>query len=252
MQNRKLAFRTGAGILAVAAVIFLNQTGKLSAVKNIFIKGLSPLTNFSSDLRFFLYTRQTSAWRQTQEAKVLRLELENIKEENDKLRQVINFKEKNNIEFKGAGVKFYGQELGREFLLLDRGRNEGIKEDDLVTDENFILVGIVKETGSDFSKVEISSNPGQNFEIKVAGKDLKALAEGLGARTFNLKLVPRDADLKQGDLISLFNSGSKSILLAEVVNIKVGGGKAFLDVKAVGLGKPELLKNVFIISWPAK
>lgn len=167
--------------------------------------------------------------------------------ENQSLKELLNFKQKTGTPLKSAEVLLYTKELGKETLLIDRGLSDGLKDGDLAIDDKQVFVGFVRELQDNFAQVDIASNMGETFEVETSSLSVRALAEGIGSKTFNIKLIPRETQLHTGDFISLVNGRYKGLLLGEIANIDTGSS-AFLEVKAVSLTRPEILQNVFILS----
>lgn len=182
-----------------------------------------------------------------QQQKALIFELEQLKLENAVLKKALFFKEENKLSLKGARVIFYSQELGKEFLLVDQGKEAGVKVGDLVVDAEQVFAGVIKETSDDFAKVGVASNPGETFEVEITSLRVKAVAKGLGARAFTIDLLPLDTPLHKGDFVGLLNKG-KFLLLAEITGEKGVSGSAFKEAQAVYLARPELAREVFILS----
>lgn len=175
-------------------------------------------------------------------------ELAELRRQNLALKNALGFKEERGINLRGARVLTYGQEFGKEFLLIDQGTAAGIQKNDLALDENRFFVGKVAEVYAEFSRVELASNPGEVFEVSIAPLGVRALAKGLGGRIFSLELLPASSVVRTGDLVSLLGiAGNRyAFSLAEVLSVQSEGGSAFKDGRASLVSHPETLREVFI------
>lgn len=166
--------------------------------------------------------------------------------ENERLRSAFGFKERNNLHIKGASVRYYGTELGHEFLLVESENLEGVEKGSLVIDANGLLIGSVKEKEDFYAKVSVASNPEDVYEVTLLPSGTNAFAKGLGNRTFSLELLVQDAVIRKGDFIVL-KGQYKTIVVGEVVKMSLSGTGAFKEVRAVLVARPDSHEEVFII-----
>lgn len=254
-MRKATVLKVAAAVLFLGLLIFFSNSGPVKMIRNGSLWILKPFmriattwgggTNFSEE-----DTSRMAPERGNLKAALA--ELEKLRSENDSLKKALGFKNETPVRFSGARVLFYSKEFGREFLLIDKGENDGTRMGDLVVDSGRILVGKVVEAGQGTSKVEVASNPDLAFEAELIPARTRALAKGLGGRTFSLELVSADAVLKKGDLVMLSSSPARSagLLLGELVSVAKISGGAFQEVRAFLLARPEMLQEVFIISVP--
>lgn len=172
--------------------------------------------------------------------------IEVLTQENNRLRSLLGFKDKNNINVKGAEVVYYGRELGKEYMLIDRGARENVQKGDVVIDASGLLVGTIKDVEDSFAKVGIAANAEEVFDVEVLPLGVKAFAKGLGGRAFSLELIAHNAAIRKGDYI-MTKGNQSSFLLGEVVRIETTGTGTFKEVRAVLLAHPDLKKEVFVV-----
>lgn len=170
-----------------------------------------------------------------------------LRKENEVLRKALALKETFQFPLRSAGVLYYSRELGREFITVDVGSDDGLKEGDLVLDEHLIFVGTVKDLAGNLAKVDIASNPANTFEARLTSLGgVPLLTKGLGQRTFALELIPFDIPLRKGDFVALVYGG-KDLLLGEVVSERSIKSAVFKEGRATLLVRPELLRFVFVL-----
>ncbi len=246
MMFRKKVFKIIVVLALLGALIFFNE---FLGIKSFIIRMMRPFLGTVMWVNGFggPNQKEVKLIEQDEHQKVLVFELEQLKLENAVLKKALFFKEENKLSLKGARVIFYSQELGKEFLLIDQGKEAGVKLGDLVVDAEQIFMGVVKEAGDGFAKVGIASNPEETFEVEIMPWRVRALAKGLGARAFTIDLLPLDTPLRKGDLVSLLNK-DKFLLLGEIAGEKGVSGSAFKEARAVYLAHPELVREVFILS----
>lgn len=260
MKFNKIILTIILGIVLIGVLIFLSSVGIFRAAKNLAVFGVTPLARLAMGMGdtwrsfFGILSREDSEKiiRENELLKEKQFMIENLIAENESLRTILDFKKKSNVVLQGGGVVLYAQEFGREFLLIDRGSREGIALGDSVVNFETVFVGAVKETGEDFSKVEIASNLGTVFEVTIVPLGISAIAKGLGARAFSIELIPAAAPLRKGDFVELAGKkGVSSLLLAEIVSVEPAGGAAFQRARATLVAHPELLSNVVVLLHPS-
>jgi len=254
MGNRKQAVKFAGAVILLGMLIFFGRTKAGNFFRSGINQVLKPFFGVSTGFNQLIgrgrlsFDESLKLVDENNRLKERTFEFEKLKAENESLKKAFSFKEEFWTGIVGARVLFNFKEFGKEFLLIDQGRSGGIKEGDLVIDSNRLLVGIVKEAGEKWTKVEVASNSGRVFEIEFVPAAIRAVAKGLGNRAFSIEFVPVDAQIPTGSFIALTNSGFVSgPILGEVVGEKVLAGAAFKEIRVVLLSRPDLLREVFII-----
>ena len=140
--------------------------------------------------------------------------------------------------------------MGKEYIRVERGARDGVKSKSLVIDEDGFLIGFVREVYNEIARITLASNPGEEFEGEVLPSRTRVLLKGLGNRTLALTLVPAEASIQNGDLVTF--SGVSGIRashpLGKISIVRSGGSSVFKEANAILVSQPERLKNVLIIS----
>lgn len=193
-------------------------------------------------------TEADSLIRENQRLKTENVEVKKLQAENEALKKVFSFRQDSGLTLKGARVLLHGREAGREFLLLDAGRNDGISQGDLVIDENRVFIGTVREAGDISAKVVVASSFGESIEVELLPSRLRVLAKGLGSHAFLLELIPADEIIRRGDAVLLASSkGRYPFVIGEIVQEKPPSASAFYEVRAIHIARPEFLNQVFVM-----
>ncbi|MBI3442358.1 MAG: rod shape-determining protein MreC [Candidatus Sungbacteria bacterium] len=171
-----------------------------------------------------------------------------LREKDAGLEKMVGLKERQHVPLQGGRVLLRGNELGKEFLMLDEGTAKKIRQGDLAIDARGALIGVVRETSDGFSKISLASNPGEAFEIVVAPLNVKALAKGIGNRTFSLELISNDTPVRSGDFALMPGRlGNTNMLVGEITRLTSNVVGAFQNVWATLIAHPETLDEVFIV-----
>ncbi|TSC67848.1 MAG: hypothetical protein G01um101466_626 [Parcubacteria group bacterium Gr01-1014_66] len=181
-------------------------------------------------------------------SKILKVNL--LEQENQRLRNALDFQESHQIaRMRAVSVLAYSQEGGREILVVDIGDGAHIQNGDIALDENGAVVGFLEEINGHSGRIHIASNKGTLHEVELIPQKRITVARAHGARMFSLQLIPHAIPVAQGDLIMLSAEEKKiPFVLASVVRVEEEGGGAFQKVDAMLIARPELMREVFLVS----
>lgn len=252
-MQRKLFY--GIAILAIVfGLIFFSRTAPVALLRSEIVSMFRPIFHISSMLGRIAGIGRAGpddlSGLQDENRRLREVEQQSLMliEKNADLQKMLGLKEKQRIPLQGSRVLLYGNEFGKEFLMLDEGSVEKIRQGNLVVDVRGNLVGVIREAGEGFAKVSLASNPGEAFEVIVAPLGVKALAKGIGNRAFSLELIPDTMPVRSGDFALMPGRlGTTNILAAEITAVASSGVGAFQNVSAVLIARPETLDEVFII-----
>lgn len=253
-SNRKVVGFLIAALIS-GMLIFFSGTGLVKSISVAALWVTRPLVRvamkvgLASRVGTFPDSGAAGATAEGQSFRVEHAELEKMRSENEALRKVFAFHQNSGLGLKLARVLLYSRESGQEFLLLEVGKKDGVREGDLVIDENRTFIGTVRQAGDTFAKVVVVSSPGENIEVEIFPSRTRALAKGLGARALSLELVPAEAVLRKGDALFLAPSrGKYPFPVGEVAWERSQSGATFHEARAVHFARPELLGEVFVVS----
>lgn len=156
------------------------------------------------------------------------LEYDKLKEENDRLREVLNFKNsKNNYDYLGCEIIGYSGESFSSGYVIDKGENDGLKKDMIVI-SNKGLVGQVTSTGSNWAIVQSLIN--ENIAVSVMVNStrettgiLKGYVTHSNQNLTKVTNLPIDSAIKEGDVIVTSGLGQiypKEVRIGEVVSVE--------------------------------
>ena len=254
MKRYRLYLYIGVAVILLGLLIFFNTSGAVRFFRTQIFNTMSPLVRQLNALRLW---SMGTAMRTTADGEMsvdeqkkhaaANATIQELTRENDRLRSALSFKDRNKINMKGAWVLYYGRELGKEFLLIDRGSGDGVGNGDIVVDGDGLFVGTVKDVEDSFAKIGIAANAEDVFDAQLLPSGVKAFAKGLGNRTFSLELLPQHAVIRVGDYV-MAKTDKASLPLGEVVRVEIAGTGVFKEVRAVLLSHPEIEKEVFVVS----
>lgn len=167
---------------------------------------------------------------------------EEYKRENALLREALHFKNDFSVSPMPAAVIGFLREGREEYLLLNRGVIDGVRQGDVVVSQNRVFVGMIASVASRVSHVLLVTSPSRSTDVSLAGTAIRAIAKGNNDRELIIDLVPQQTELKVGDLLvaSPRSTGlALPILVGEVREVKQAENEIFKFVRAIHLFDPS-------------
>ncbi len=168
-----------------------------------------------------------------------------ILQENKRLREILNLKEKkifsNFFVAEVIGLKPY---IFPAEIIIDKGKEDGIKKNMVVFTKDLYLVGRVDEVNGTYSKVISIFNSKTRISIVVGSTREIGIIEGGYGPFLLMKYIPYDSKIKLGD--ELYTSGFSEyyfsgIKVGKVVKIIRERDSLFLKIFV----KPYILSSGF-------
>lgn len=244
-QNRLGKRRTIKKIVFVLLLIFLlfivntfftNPFSKLAnwiaspiwGVKQVSFNGAD---NFASFLRSKKSLREENKALREQliEAEYLFISNSAFKLENNSLKELLN--RELDVDAVLATVLSRPNSSPYDTLVIDIGYSEGVQIGDSVLAYGDFVIGRVSNVYSHSAQVTLFSSPGEKTTVIIGIEDIPAIAEGVGASNFSIK-IPRDTTVNQDDIIVLPN-----------INIQVFGVVEHIITSPADSFKTILFKN---------
>ena len=186
--------------------------------------------------------------------KVDALELENQKlpmldRENKRLKSILNLMDHSPNTMIAARV--VGEDIKNWFkcIIIDKGRDQGIKEKmPVITPRG--LVGQAVEVNKWHSKVMVVNDTNSSVDVYTEGKETRGVLEGTGQTTLKLKYILKNDDLAIGD--KLVTSGKDGIYprglpAGIVITVNRNRSGIFADVDVMPFANYKRLEEVLIV-----
>jgi rod shape-determining protein MreC len=179
------------------------------------------------------------------------IQLKEVEEENETLRQALGIELQK--EYNLSIAKIISKDLSEDYILINKGSKDNVKENAAVITENKVLVGLVKKVYGNYSKVMLPSNKEMSFDVKVQqeDKEVAAVARGQGNLRIALTLIPQQEEIFQGDTITTSYLGGvfpESLLVGTVRNVARNDIDPFQTAEIENALDISELKNVLIIN----
>ncbi|RJQ37794.1 rod shape-determining protein MreC [Candidatus Parcubacteria bacterium] len=164
-----------------------------------------------------------------------------LAQENVVLREIIALRSEGEEGAVPAHVIGFLRDGREEFILLDRGTADGIGIGDLVIGANRALGGSVEAVTAHTARVLLLTAASRATEVLLGGDGLPAVARGNNSRELTIDLVPQEALVRVGDLITASTratGGRPGILVGQVREVRPSEHEIFKIVRAAHLFDP--------------
>jgi len=222
-------------VFVILIIIFvLHYSGVLSPVENLVVKILRPI---SSEI-YRLGQRINFLWKsdilredylKLQEERnqlvAKNVELQILEQENQELRKILDFTKKNQYKFLIADI--IGRDsLNSNYYILNKGENDGIKDNLPVISPEGILVGKIIKAEKNISVMLIPTDA--NFETAgtILGKSKKntsGLVRGEKGLGIKMEFIPQDEEIEQNDVVitsGLETNMPKGLVIGKVSEVE--------------------------------
>ena len=155
-------------------------------------------------------------------------EYSKLKEENERLRTVLNFKEeKNNYDYIGVNIIGMSGDSILSGYIVDRGQDDGIEKGMVVISADG-LVGQVSSVGKNWSIIQSIANENVKVAVMVdSTRENTGILQGyrdyLNNNLTKVLNLPIDSEIKAGDVITTSGLGGyypKEIKVGEVLSVE--------------------------------
>jgi len=176
-------------------------------------------------------------------------ELDKLEEENKSLRQALDLGLEK--DFKLAFARIISKDISQDFILIDKGKKDGILENMPVITEQKVLIGRISETYEKFSKIMLISNKQSSFDAKILNQEeCSGVIKGLGNFNLLLDLISLENEVYPGDVIVTSYLGGifpDNLLVGEVKKIRKTDIESFKQADIEPIFDISKSKNVFVI-----
>lgn len=161
--------------------------------------------------------------------KVENLNLRGIDSENKRLREILELKQRAELDFTVAKISFRDPQNIYSMLYIDKGSEDGIKKDMVVLNKNMLL-GRVTEVEKKISKVELITKKGINTSVITEDGNNLAVLRGEGNNILTLEYLIAEVKIKKGDTLvtsGMSNIYPKNIMVGKITDAKDEGDNLF-------------------------
>ena len=174
--------------------------------------------------------------------------LKNLEKENEELREALGLGLEK--EFKPSLARVIGKDISQDFILINKGFEEGLSKGLSVITPQKILVGKIYEVYRNYSRVMLISNKESSFDGKIAEKEILGQVVGQGNLKVSLDLIPPDKEVSEGDLVETSILGGifpEGLLIGKVDKIQKSDIQTFDKAEISPFLNLDKLETIFVI-----
>jgi len=183
------------------------------------------------------------------------IQLETFRRENKRLRELLAFKRYIHYKTMGANVIGFGPSNWEQKILINRGKNDGIKKKMPVISYNGTLIGKVDYVGASTSQVKLIYDP----EFVVGGIVQREESRAIGlikgqSNNKNQNIMEKiswDADIVKDDLIltsGLSNNYPRGLPIGKVVKVETDNYGLSLKAEIKLFASLKTIEEVLVIT----
>jgi len=176
--------------------------------------------------------------------------LATLTEENRRLRSLLEGAQSQEFEYHFAELLRVDLDPFSHKVLIDKGSDDGVTRGQAVIDGAGVM-GQVEEVHPHYSTVRLISDPNHALPVQINRTGLRTVAFGSGETgSLSLPTVPREADVREGDLIVTSGLGDRfpgGYPVARVTAIDREEGQTFAQVTAVPMAALDRGREVLLI-----
>jgi rod shape-determining protein MreC len=178
--------------------------------------------------------------------------MKEMKLTNERLRQLLQFREKNSPTMIGAEV--IGQDPSSWFksVTIDKGERDGVKKGMAVISPAGVI-GQVLKTAPHYATVLLLTDYNSAIDSVVQRTRAKAIVEGKGENRCQLKYLRRAEEVAVGDVVVTSGLGGnfpKGLMVGEIKKVDKKGHGVFQYAELVPSVDMTQLEEVFVIMEP--
>lgn len=175
--------------------------------------------------------------------------LQQLESENANLRKLLEVKQRQQAQGLAARVLYTARDPFTHRVVVDRGQQDGITAGQPVIDE-IGVVGQVTRTFAFVSEVTLITDKEQSVPVQIVRNGLRSVAFGLGRGQLELRYMPANADVQNGDV--LVTSGLDGIYLpgfpvAKVVHVERDTAYSFARILCAPVAGVENRDTVLLL-----
>jgi rod shape-determining protein MreC len=175
-------------------------------------------------------------------------QLKELKKENETLRDALGSELQK--EFKLQIAEVISRDPSQDFILINKGAKDGILKNTAVITQEKAVCGKIFEVYENFSRVMLITSPLNSFDAEISDSNIYGIVKGKGGLNLQLTLIPKDEEIKEGDLVVTSPLGGifpKGLLIGQIQEVKKSDVEPFQVASLKPFFNLQDLEIVFLI-----
>ncbi|MEA2076539.1 MAG: rod shape-determining protein MreC [Candidatus Marinimicrobia bacterium] len=123
--------------------------------------------------------------------------LQNLGTENERLREMIGFRDTSHYELLPSLIVYKGFKNGSSVITIDKGRDEGVRKDNVIVDKEG-LVGRILSPGKRTSIASMIIEPDVRVSVRINPSRVYGILKWHHGNTFVIEDIPTTIDIQPG------------------------------------------------------
>ncbi len=247
--------------IVIIFILFLNLTSFSVKIKNYFYSVSKPIQEwiwdkgFSSSKTFQgfidghqLKNQNELLLKRNRELVSQNVELENLKEENEKFRKLLGLDLKEEFDFEMAQV--ISRDFSNNFITINKGAHDDLKVNYPIITEEKVLVGKIVEVYEEVSKIRLLKSKESLINVEVFNQEIEGLLKGGKESDYVFDFIPESSEISKGSLVitsNLGNSFPEGFLIGNIKDVQKSEQPSFKKATVEPLYDFKSLDEVFIV-----
>ena len=228
-KKRRLPFL----LAVIVLLILLHITGIIRPVENFFISLLSPVqktfyqlaTKINVALKKDINLDNTIIENEKLKRELIDAlrennELRSLKDENKNLREILDFKESENYNLIIANITGRSIDYTSNQLIIDKGKNDGIKSGFPVISPGGVLIGKISNTEDNFAFIQLLTDKKSKLSVKINNdQNTRGLVESELGISLKMNYILQNMPIAENDTV--VTSGSDNYIPSNLLIGKV-------------------------------
>ncbi|QBY04765.1 rod shape-determining protein MreC [Thalassotalea sp. HSM 43] len=251
-------------ILSMLLILLDHKLASFDVVRGVFQSMVSPLQYIASTPRQVMdYASENLVTRQQLKMDNQRLqmnelllrerllELDILKQENDRLRSLLSSPVRDKIDKMVAEIQSVDSDPYSHQVVIDRGQNDGLYEGQPVVNDTGV-VGQIRHVGLNNSRVLLITDISHAIPLRVHRNGLRVIARGTGSiKQMDVTHVPNSSDIRVGDTLVTSGLGGKfpeGYPVATVNYVSEDPNKEFAKIRVSPLVEMDKLRYLLLLT----
>ena len=177
------------------------------------------------------------------------ISLKEIEDENKSLRSALGLTLQKDYSL--ALAKIIGKDISQDYILINKGGEDGILENMPVITEEKVLVGKISEVYNKFSRVMLISSTKSSLDAKIISSSASGIIKGSGNLKVYFDLVPREETINKEEIVitdSISGVFPESLLIGRIKEIRKNDVESFQQAEIEPSFDLSSTQNLFIIT----
>jgi rod shape-determining protein MreC len=143
------------------------------------------------------------------------------------------------------------KDTDQDSILINRGKRDNLAVGMPVINQQRVLFGKISKVYRDFSKVSLISNKKSSFDAKISDRKISGIVRGLGRSRIIFDLIPKEQEIKEGDLVQSSSLGGiypKDLLVGLIKSVKKADTEPFQQAEIVPFFDISETETIFVVT----